>query len=78
MKKLNEVNLWLNGEMHESERKDRKWQAAYSLTTWNDYPGSFTLSGVLLQNLSGGLLGVGGGKDSKTFAQARALRKYFS
>lgn len=78
MKKLNEVNLWLNGDMYESERKNRKWQAAYSLTTWTDYPGTPNLTGILLQNLTGGLMGSGGGKDSKSLSQARSLRKYFS
>ena len=76
VKKLNEVNLWLNGEMNDSERTNRSWQAAYSLTTWNDFPGTPSLSAILLQSLSGGYFG-GGGKDSKTLSLSRDLRKHF-
>jgi hypothetical protein len=78
VKKLDEVNLLLNREMSEQERKDRGFEAAYSLTTWGDYPGAFTLTGVLLQNISGGLIGSGGGKDSKLYNLAQHLRKHFA
>lgn len=77
-KKLDEVKFWLHGEIYEQERKDRGWQAAYSLTTWGDYPGAPTITGMLLQNMTGGLLGSGGGKEAKIFNEARALRKHFT
>ena len=69
--------MWLNGEMYEGERKNRGWEAAYNLTTWTDYPGVPNLMGILLQNLSGGLLGSGGGKKNAIESKARDLRKYF-
>ena len=58
----------------------RGWNAAYSLRTWPDFPGTTVdVGGIVLQRLSMGLLGIGGGptKDSKYVDEVARTRSYW-
>jgi hypothetical protein len=58
----------------------RGWSSAYSLRTWPDFPGvTVDIGGVVLQRLTMGLLGIGGGptKDSKYVQEVAAVRAYW-
>ena len=60
---------------------ERGWAAAYSLRTWPDFPGlSVNITGVLLQRLTGGLAGIGGGpsKDSSYVDEVKRTRAYWN
>ena len=60
--------------------EERGWNNAFSLRTWTDYPGlNLTISGVILQRLTGGLLGVGGGptKDKKYVQEVARTRAFW-
>ena len=60
-RKLEECHEWLRSDRTytEEERRERGWDAAYSLTTWKQYPGSgATNSEVILQAVSRGRMGV--------------------
>jgi predicted aldo/keto reductase-like oxidoreductase len=76
--RLAEVHGWLTKEsadLTEAERRERGWERAYDLTVWTEYPGNPTVSGVLLQNLTGGRMGITGtGPSIKSSAEAISLR----
>ena len=80
-KKLAECHEWLNSkkdELSEEERKERGWDEAYNLTVWEEHPGQPTVSGVLLQNVTGGRMGITGtGRTKQSMAEAKNMRKSF-
>jgi len=60
---------------------ERGWAAAYSLRTWPDFPGlTVNITGVLLQRLTGGLMGIGGGptKDAAYVEEVKRTRTYWN
>lgn len=65
---LNKTSKKLSPE----QKKERGWDDAYDLRPWHEYPDTqrITIPGIILQNLSGGWLGIGGGptKDDLDFA----------
>ena len=77
-KKLQECHNWLKKDsvFTEKELQERGWNAAYDLTTWHEYPDTnrITIPGVILQNVSGGLIGIGGGPSDEVTAHAVELR----
>ena len=81
-KKLQECHEWLTkGKMFTDEEiKERGWDTAYELTTWHEFPDTnrISMSGVILQNVTGGLLGVGGGPSDEITAHATELRQALS
>jgi predicted aldo/keto reductase-like oxidoreductase len=81
-KKLQECHEWLTkGKvLTEEELQERGWGAAYDLTTWHEFPDTnrISISGVILQNVSGGLLGIGGGPSDEVTAYAAELRRILS
>lgn len=78
-KKLRECHEWLSKDnvLTEEEIKARGWDAAYDLTTWNEFPDTnrISVSGVILQNLSGGFLGIGGGPSDDITLLAADMRR---
>ena len=80
-KKLAECHEWLNSkndELTEKERKERGWDEAYNLTVWQEHPGQPTISGVLLQNVTGGRMGITGtGRTRQSIAEAKSMRASF-
>lgn len=70
--KLAQVQEWLEKPLSQEERAKRGWVQAYDLRTWHEFPDTarISMSGVILQNVSGGWLGAGGGptKESKDLA----------
>ena len=79
-----ELHSWFGkdgaAKLTEQQLIERGWNNAFSLRTWIDYPGlSLTIPGVVLQRLTGGLLGVGGGptKDSKYVEEVARTRAFW-
>jgi len=77
-KKLAECHEWLyskKDELTEEERKERGWDEAYNLTVWEEHPGQPTISGVLLQNVTGGRMGITGtGRTRRSITEANNMR----
>jgi len=82
---LKDAHMMLTGKRKYSD-KDKEilgYGTAYNMQTVEDYPGwGVTVVGVVIQNLSKGLCGAGGGKNSKAskkfLKQAERLRSYFA
>ena len=79
-----EVHSWFakdgNAKPTSQQLEERGWNNAFSLRTWIDYPGlNFTVPGVILQRLTGGLFGVGGGptKDKKYVEEVARTRAFW-
>lgn len=71
--RIREMHQLCGGKpLSKTERTIRGWDQAYDLRPWHEFPDSDRASttGVLLQNLSRGWLGTGGGPTarSKNFA----------
>ena len=65
-------------ELTEEERRERGWDEAYNLTVWEEHSGQPTVSSVLLQNVTGGRLGITGtGRTKQSIAEAKNMRKSF-
>merc|ERR1712228_206764 len=79
--KLAECHEWLTSkkdELSAEERKERGWDEAYNLTVWEEFPGQPTISGVLLQNVTGGRMGISGtGPSKQSSEEAKNMRKSF-
>jgi len=79
---MEEAHSWLKSSKKPSPAlsdPDLNCEEAYSLVTWESFPGdSVTVGGVVLQNVSGGLVGAGGGKSPKHRKQSQELRGFFS
>ena len=78
-KKLDEVASWLSSESpppNDEERAKRGWDTAYSLTVWEEFPGSDIMSTrVLLQTLMGGRVNLAKtGPTKKSSDHAKGLR----
>jgi len=61
LEKMKEVHSWLKKDaiFSEEEIKERGWDSAYDLQTWEIFPGGeVTISQVLLQNVSRGRYGI--------------------
>lgn len=78
-KKLQECHEWLKKDtvFTDEELQARGWDTAYDLTTWHEFPDTnrISISGIILQNLSGGFLGIGGGPSDEVTAHAMELRR---
>ncbi len=63
--------------MTKEERTKRGWDEAYDLRPWNEFPGTenATLTTVVLQNLTGGWLGNGGGPTKESMDIGAHLRE---
>ena len=60
IKALSEAESWLKSSHKWSveEKNERGWQEAYTLKTWEDFPGeNANVQSVILQNVTGGLAG---------------------
>lgn len=79
--KMMECHKWLSGKskMTKEELVERGWQSAYTLLTWNEFPdtNNATALGVVLQNVTGGLLGIGGGPNKQVTILADKIRACF-
>jgi hypothetical protein len=78
---LQETHEWLckAKSFTSKELQQRGWEPAYDLTTWHEYPDTnrATTAGVVLQSISGGFLGTGGGPTDEVTKFAGALRQFF-
>ncbi|KAL9179812.1 hypothetical protein ACHAXT_007782 [Thalassiosira profunda] len=73
-KKLAEVSSWLNKEasLSDEEKASLGWKQAYSLTTWEEFPGEvITISNVLLGRM--GLKSLGGNIEEAA-EEAKVMR----
>mmetsp|Transcript_16482 Transcript_16482/g.35804 ORF Transcript_16482/g.35804 Transcript_16482/m.35804 type:complete len:183 (-) Transcript_16482:166-714(-) len=81
-KKLAECHELLNSKTDEptdEEKKEQGWDQAYNLTVWEEFPGQPTVSGVLLQNMTGGRMGITGtGPTRASMVEAKNMRMSFS
>jgi hypothetical protein len=73
--KMAEVHSWLSSKA-DLNREAMECEAAYDLRVWDGYPGGDNLgvTGVVLQNLTFGILGCGGGPTKSATVHAAALR----
>jgi len=73
---MKELEEWMKIDANDLEtRKAKGFDQAYNLTVWVDYPGDPSISGVLLQNLTFGLLGCGGGPTKASAALVATLQE---
>ena len=80
-RRMVEAHGWLssNRKWTDDERRRLGCDEAYSLETWESYPGDEpTIRGVILQNLSGGAVGSGGGQTPKSKKESKELRSFFN
>ena len=78
--KMVETHEWLSTSsknLTDGQRKERGWDVAYDLRVWECFPGnSPTVTGVVLNSLTGGFLGCGGcGPTQESKDLAAAIRK---
>jgi hypothetical protein len=59
------------------ERLERGWDEAYDLRPWHEFPDTerMSTSGVILQNLTGGYFGAGGGPTPETIDLGSRIRE---
>ena len=76
-----EAHSWLKGGSSPSPALSApglNCAEAYSLVTWESFPGDdVTVAGVVLQNVTGGMAGAGGGNTPKGRRQSQQLRSFF-
>ena len=62
------------------ERKSRGWDEAYDLRPWHEFPDTnrMTASGVVLQNVTSGWFGCGGGPTGESRSYGEQLREALS
>lgn len=73
-----EVTQWLDDQPSDVQRKEQQWELAYNLVPWESYPGDNpNVGGVVLQNLSGGLVGSGGGPTELARRNSASIRMAF-
>lgn len=79
LEKMKEVHEWFKKETKftDDELKARGWDLAYDLTPWPEYcdTNQANVTGVILQNLTKGLLGTGGGPTKSAAVFAQKLRE---
>jgi hypothetical protein len=74
--KMAEVHSWLSKKAN-VDREALECEVAYDLRVWMGYPGDdVSVTGVVLQNLTFGILGCGGGPTKSAAANAAALRNF--
>merc|ERR1712154_625302 len=63
--------------MTEAQRKEMGWDTAYDLRPWHEFPDTDRLSvpSVVLQNVTLGIFGAGGGPDKESIDLGVTLRK---
>ena len=67
MKQVHEWMEAMDRDDSPSEREARGYDSAYDCRVWPSYPGDRpTMMGVILQNVTGGLLGSGGGRTQSS------------
>jgi hypothetical protein len=61
-----------------AERSKRGWDEAYDLRPWHEFPDTDRISipGVILQNLTGGIFGTGGGPTKETIDYGQQIRQF--
>jgi predicted aldo/keto reductase-like oxidoreductase len=84
LQKLKECHGWFTNDnkgtladkLSPDERKARGWDEAYDLRPWHEFPDMdrMTVKGVMLQNLTGGWLGIGGGPTTESKDYGALLR----
>jgi len=64
--------------MSDSDRTKMGWDEAYDLRPWHEFPDTdrISISGVLLQNISFGFLGAGGGPTKDSLRNGSLLREH--
>ena len=67
--------LQSSSEYTMEQRRELGWDAAYDLRPWHEFPKCDSVLGVLLQNLSWGWLGAGGGPTKESANFGEKLRK---
>jgi len=73
VERMEETHHWLN-----SKDGILKIAQAYTFVTWESYPGDdVTVPSVIAQNLTGGLIGAGGGKSLKNRKMSSQMRSFF-
>lgn len=60
-----------------AERSKRGWDEAYDIRPWREFPDTerMSTSGVILQNLTGGMFGSGGGPTKQTIDYGQQIRQ---
>lgn len=78
--KIREVGVLLGTPTKGKERQERGWDEAYDLRPWHEFPDSDRLSipGVIIQNVSGGFFGSGGGPTQATIDMGDKIRRSIS
>lgn len=78
--KMLEVHQWLTGKkaLPDEDRQLKGWAKAYDLRAWENFPGDVpSLTGVLLQNLTFGMVGSHGGPTNSAAQYSKELRALF-
>jgi hypothetical protein len=59
------------------ERTEKGWDEAYDLRPWHEFPDSNRISvmGVVLQNITGGWFGIGGGPTKESICTGTQFRE---
>lgn len=74
--KVAEVDGWLGKKAPPKDRASKGWASAYDLRVWENFPGyEPSIPEVVLQNLSFGWLGAGGGPNHKALQYADRIRQ---
>jgi hypothetical protein len=62
------------------ERSKRGWDQAYDLRPWPEFPDTdrMSMSGVVLQNLTAGYFGTGGGPTAQTVDEGQRIREFLA
>lgn len=60
-----------------AQRAEKGWDEAYDLRPWHEFPDTdrMSMTGILLQNVTGGWLGMGGGPTSQSKNYASLLQE---
>ena len=62
------------------ERIKRGWEEAYDLRPWSEFPDTdrMSISGVVLQNMTAGYFGIGGGPTAETVDLGQRIREFIA
>ena len=75
VERMEETHNWLNSKTGTLGKTDNE---AYTLKTWESFPGDdITVGQVILQNVSGGMAGAGGGTTSSYRRNSAEIRGFF-
>jgi len=78
--RIDEVKTLLSSpdQLNQEEREKRGWDEAYDLRPWHEFPDTdrANITGVVLQNVTGGFFGNGGGPTKETADYGAQLREH--